>query len=208
MEKISKTKLKEVNKLFQAKEQLKQQAFLVFDLASINQAKKLGLLKGAYQVNHGVVGIVHFPKSKPLSNHVVYLDEITDPGNLGKIIYLMKKNKIRDLILSKNSVSPFNKKCLMIAKDAIFDINIIHGDISLLKTLKKDYQIVATGLKGACSLIDLKLKDKYIIVFGNEARGVKKEILNFANEVVKIEIKNIDSLNVAVAASIIFNNLK
>ena len=208
MEKISKNKLKEVNKLLNSKERNKQRLFLVFDLASIKKAEQLGLLKEAYETNDGVIGIVKFLPHQSLGKKIIYLDEISDPSNLGKIIYLMKKYHLKDLMLSPNSVSLYNEKCLAIAKDNIFDINVSYGDINTLRKLKKNYQIIATGLKSNNYLEKLKLEDKFIIVFGNESRGVNIDILKLAHEVIKIKIKNIDSLNIAVSASIIFANLK
>ena len=207
MEKISKNKQKEVNKLLSNKERNKTKLFLVFDLASIKKAKQLGLLKEAYETNDGVVGIVKFLPHKSLGKKIIYLDEISDPSNLGKIIYLMKKYGFKDLMLSPNSVSLYNEKCLAIAKENIFDINLSYGDINTLRKLKEDYQIVATGLKSNTYLDKLKLKDKFVLVFGNESRGVNASILKLAHDVIKIDIKNIDSLNVAVSASIIFSHI-
>lgn len=208
MEMISKTKLKEVNKLRLHKEQVKQKCFLVFDEASINKARRLHLLKAAYQLNDGVVGIVKYLNSQPLGKRIIYLDEITDPSNLGKIIYLMKECGYFDLVLSPHSVSIYNEKCLAVAKDIIFDINVCYGDIKLLRELKKDHQIIATGLKGATLFNKLKVSPQFVMVFGNEARGVNEAILSLADVVTKIPIKNIDSLNVSVAASIVLHNLK
>ncbi len=208
MEKISKNKLKEVNKLLTSKERNKRELFLVTSLEMIKKAKELNLLKEAYETNDGYIGVVQYLPHKPLGNKIIYLDEISDPTNLGKIIYLMNKYKIKDLMLSPNTVSIYNSKCLDVTKNNIFNINVTYADTSTLKKLKKDYQIIATGLKSTNYLNKLKLKDKYIIVLGNESRGVSKEILNISHEVIKIDISNIDSLNVAVAASIIFDNLK
>ena len=208
MEKISKNKLKEVSKLLTNKERNKRQLFLVFDLTSIKKAKQLGLLKEAYETNNGVVGIVKFLPHHSVGKQIIYLDEISDPTNLGKIIYLMKKHGLKDLMLSPNSVSIYNEKCIAIAKENIFDINLSYGDVNTLRKLKENYQIIATGLKSTNYLKNLKLKDKFVLVFGNESRGVNNDILKLAHEVIKIEIKNIDSLNVAVSASIIFANLK
>lgn len=208
MNKISKTKLKSIRKLLLKKERDKNKQFLVKDLFLINEAKKLGLLVEAYETDDGVIGVVNFPKELPLGNQIIYLDEITDPSNLGKIIYLMKQYKIKDLLLSPNSVSPYNEKCLDIAKKDIFAVNIVHGDLNTLKKLKATHQIIATGLKSTCYLNEVKLKDKFVLIFGNEARGVSPSALNLAHQVVKIPIKNIDSLNVSVAASIILHHLK
>ena len=45
------------------------------------------------------------------------------------------------------------------------------------------------------------LKKPYVLVFGNEGQGIRKEYLD-KGEKIKIVMDNIDSLNVAIAASI------
>ena len=50
---------------------------------------------------------------------------------------------------------------------------------------------------------------KFVLVLGNESKGVSKESLELANYIVKIDISDkIDSLNVAVAAGILMNYLR
>jgi len=206
--------------------------FLVFDIDSVKSANKLNLLKEAYcleeikdikakqfkvnkeiinKINPAskVIGVISFIPSKQIKNNkVIYLDEISDPSNLGKIIYLMNKYKVKDLILSNKCTSIYNKKCLDYALDNIFNINISYGDISTIKSLKDNgYQILSTGLESSTYLDKVKTKNKFILILGNEARGVNKEILKISDEIIKIDIKNIDSLNVSVASSIIFDNL-
>lgn len=205
---LSKIKQKEINKLYLNKERNKQRLFLVFDIASINKAKKLNLLKESYETKDGVVGVVKFLPSKPVSKKIIYLDEIADPHNLGKIIYLMKKYGYHDLMLSPNSVSIYNEKCVMVAKDNIFDINVSYGGLNELKKLKKQgYKILSTGLKSSTLLNKVKTPNSFVLVFGNEARGVNLDVLTMSDIVIKIPISNMDSLNIAVAASIVLDNL-
>ena len=55
-----------------------------------------------------------------------------------------------------------------------------------LKNLQKqNYEIVVTSLQGKNSIYEIKYNKK-IIVIGNEANGVEKEIQEFANQKVKI----------------------
>lgn len=208
MKLISKNKLKEINKLRLVKERNKQKLFLVFDENSIKKAQQLNLLVDAYKTLDGVIGVVKFLPIIKLGNHIIYLDEITDPSNLGKIILLMVNEGFNDLILSPKCVSLYNEKCLDIVKENIFNINVTYGDINTLRMLKENYQIIATGLQSACYLDEVKLNNRYVLIFGNEAHGVNKDILKLANQIIKIPINNIDSLNVSVAAAIILHNLK
>ena len=49
-------------------------------------------------------------------------------------------------------------------------------------------------------------ENKQIIVLGNEGKGVCEEIINLASINVRINIQNIDSLNVGIAAGIMMND--
>ena len=44
------------------------------------------------------------------------------------------------------------------------------------------------------------------IILGNEGSGVKEETFKLSDEIIKIDMHNIDSLNVAMAGAIIMYN--
>ena len=50
---------------------------------------------------------------------------------------------------------------------------------------------------------EIKASDHMAFILGNEGSGVSEELMDLSDEVVKIDMRNIDSLNVAMAASII-----
>ena len=60
----------------------------------------------------------------------------------------------------------------------------------------------------AVDIKDINKPSSFILVVGNEANGVTKEILDSADIVTKIEIKKIDSLNVAIATGILMDHLR
>ena len=72
-----------------------------------------------------------------------------------------------------------------------------------------DFQIIVTSLThNSVYLNELKTKEKFAIVLGNEGNGVSEVSLKNATDVVKIKMSDkIDSLNVAVAGSIVMYNL-
>jgi len=223
------SKIKNLIKLKSQKEKDAQKLFLSSDLKVIKIASELNLLEAIYSVKklnyknnfvvskdvmsklskEEVIGVIKYlPSNKINSNKIIYLDRISDPSNLGKIILLAVKYNYKNIILSKECTSVYNEKCLEIAKENIFKVNFIYGDISTLKHLKSDgYQIAATGLKSSTLLSNVKLKNKYVIIFGNEAKGVSEDILSMSDVVIRIPIKNIDSLNVSVATSITLDNI-
>src|SRR5574344_28482 len=142
-----------------------------------------------------------------LSNNLIYLDNIQDPGNLGTILRSALAFSNFDILISNDSVNKYNDKAIQASQGAIFNLNIENSDIDKLKKLKtQGYKIVVSILsKDAIKLDDFKFdtNEKYVFVFGNEGQGIKKEIIDLADYQVFIEMSNIDSLNVGVAASII-----
>ncbi len=144
-------------------------------------------------------------KAKDDYKKIVYLDHISDPGNLGTIIRTAVAFNYDAVIMSDGCVDLYNEKVLAASKGAIFAINILTDDI-------KNYKhpiIVSTLNEKSVALNKFKKLDDFILVLGNESHGVSKEICDIADEFVKIEMSdNIDSLNVAVAAGILLNYFK
>ena len=158
----------------------------------------------------GVVAICHFKKEKPIGNRLIYLDNIQDPGNLGTILRSALAFSYFDVVISSDSVSLYNEKVISASQGAIFKLNILlDKDVSYLNKLKEDgYQLISTALKDSKNINEIKLKDKYVFIFGNEGQGIRKEILDISSDKLKIDMDNIDSLNVGVAASILMYLLK
>lgn len=158
----------------------------------------------------GVVAICSMRKEKEIShNNVLYLDEVSDPGNLGTLLRTALAFSFKDVILSKGSVSLYNEKTISSSQGAIFRLNIISGDEQNLINLKeKGYKILATEIKGSVELKNIKKSDKQVLILGNEAHGVNEKILNLADERVRIDINEIESLNVAICGAIMMHYLR
>ena len=155
----------------------------------------------------GVLAICSMKKEKSLSNDkILYLDDVSDPGNMGTILRTALAFGYKDIIVSKNSVSIYNEKVVQSSQGAIFKLNVVKGDASTLKNLK-DYEILATEIKGSVSLKEVKHQKKFVLVLGNESRGVSKEILDISHQRIRIDIKDIESLNVAIAGAIAMYSL-
>ena len=156
----------------------------------------------------GVVFICEFlkPKKDKKDYHkIIYLDHVSDPGNLGTIIRTAVAFNYDAVILSEGSVEIYNEKVLAASKGAIFAIDIFNDDID-----NYNYPIIVSTLnEKSVPLNNAKKPDNFILVLGNESHGVSKEICEKATDFVKIEMSdNIDSLNVAIAAGILMNFYK
>ena len=137
---------------------------------------------------------------------IVVLDDIQDPGNLGTILRTIDSAGLKQIILSKGSGDPYNPKVVRSTMGAILRVNVIESQnlVDTLKELKKHkYEIVATSLDTNKSIYDIDYKKK-VLVIGNEANGVSKEIQRLSDEKVIIPMPGkTESLNAAVATGII-----
>ena len=147
----------------------------------------------------GVICVCKYIEEKPIhSGKVLLLDNVSDPGNLGTILRTALAFGYNDVIL-RGGCSQYNEKVLQSTQGAIFGLNILN---SFNEKVIKDYEVIATEIKGSVDLSTVGKIGKHVLVLGNEAHGVSKELLDLATKRVRIDIKNIESLNVAVAGAI------
>lgn len=137
---------------------------------------------------------------------IVVLDDIQDPGNIGTILRTIDSAGLKQVIVSKRSGDVYNPKVVRSTMGAILRVNVIESE-NLLETLKElrkhKFEIIATSLETDKSIYDIEYKGK-VIVIGNEANGVSKEVLEFADKKIKIPmLGKTESLNAAVATGII-----
>lgn len=127
-------------------------------------------------------------------------------GNLGTIIRTLDSANIAQIILSKDTADVYNPKVVRSTMGAIFRVNIVECNdiVKEIKELKKHkYKIVVTSLETDKSIYDIDFSKK-VLVIGNEANGVRKEIIDIADEKAKIPmLGKTESLNASVATGII-----
>lgn len=148
----------------------------------------------------------------PTKNFLV-CDNIQNPGNLGAIFRSALASGFLDVYLI-NCVDTYNSKVLNSSAGNIFNLNIYntnYNEIALLKK-QKNVNLCATTIDGQ-NLNTFKPNKNvvYGLIMGNEGNGVSSELKSLADVNLTITMQNnVESLNVAVAASLImykFNNL-
>jgi TrmH family RNA methyltransferase len=144
-----------------------------------------------------------------LAETVIYLNAINDPGNLGTILRTAVAFGMKNIVVDEKCTDIYNAKTISSAKDAIFKLNIAKDDnLKILDDIKKAMPVFATSLEG--EMMDKKIfqKEKFCLILGNEANGVEESILKLADKKIKIPMSGeIESLNVAVSAGIIFREI-
>ncbi|MFA6796419.1 MAG: RNA methyltransferase [Bacilli bacterium] len=165
-------------------------------------SKKLYKNLSSYQSLPKVMGIAKYSLSEEMTDRVIYLDGIQDPGNLGTIERSALAFGFKSVVLSKDCVSPFNYKAVQASKGSMFDLNIKYENLEDM--VKMGYQLYLTCLDGQdVRYTKLEKKGKVCLVIGNEGQGIRKEHLNLPGHKIRLEIsQKIESLNAGVAASI------
>ena len=137
---------------------------------------------------------------------IVVLDDVQDPGNLGTILRTVDSIGLNQIIVSKGTADAFNSKVVRSTMGAIFRIKIIEVEnlVQEIKEMRKHhFKLMVTSLQTKNSIYDIDFNKK-IIVIGNEANGVSKEIQDMADEKAKIPmLGRTESLNASVAAGVV-----
>lgn len=137
---------------------------------------------------------------------IIALDGIQDPGNLGTILRTVDSANLKQIIVSADTADCYNPKVVRSTMGAIFRVNIIETaelETTLKEIKKHKFDVIVTSLDTEKSIYDIKYNKK-VIVIGNEANGVSKEIQEMADTKVKIQmLGKTESLNASVATAII-----
>lgn len=176
----------------------------------INYVTKNVLNKITDLENTVVIGICKMNNSNTIKgNHILMLDGIQDPGNLGTIIRSSLAFNVDTIILSNETVDLYNDKVLRSTQGMIFNINILRGDLKeYINELKQNnYLILGTDVNNGTNVKDIKI-DKYCLIMGNEGNGVSSEIKELCDKNLYINMNDkCESLNVGVATSILLYEL-
>lgn len=135
---------------------------------------------------------------------IIYLDGIQDPGNMGTIIRTCDASGVGGIILSPFCADVFNPKVVRSTMASLFNVEMAVCDKEIFDRLKDEgFTIYATSLDESISYYDADFKKKTVIVIGNEANGVREEVLEISDMNIKIPmVGKAESLNAAVATGI------
>lgn len=229
-------KIKYINKLRNNKFMNEEHKFIVEGTHLIEEAYNAGILLetiSVKEVNYGVpnvlvtknimnyisllpsssnvIGICKFIVEKEIGKKVIVLDNLQDPGNIGTIIRSANAFNFDTVVLSDNSVNKYNEKLIRSSQGMLFKTNVITKNlIEFIKEAKEEnYKICVTDVNDGKMINTVKEEEKIIIVMGNEGQGVSSKIKEYADTNIYIPMNsNCESLNVAVAASIIMYELQ
>lgn len=225
---LTNEKIKNVVKLQNAKYRKQTQLFIVEGPHLIEEAKKYDALVETYTINDchegilvsetvmrkmcstdsicQVLGVCKIIESKIVSDKVLILDDVRDPGNVGALLRSAKSFGFNTVFASKDSVDFYNDKVVRASQGAVFKLNLITGNIhDFIVELKKTHSVYGTNVKNGIALPNAVITKKIALVLGNEGVGIKDSVFNLIDKNIYIELDSMESLNVSIAGSIIMH---
>lgn len=158
------------------------------------------------------LAIFKIPEPKPMDTNalIVALDAVRDPGNLGTIIRLCDWFGVSQLVCSHETVDCFNPKVIQSTMGSITRVNISYVDlVGFLKAIK--LPVFGAFMEGE-TVYNKQLPEKGVLVMGNEANGVSKEVEAIITEKIAIprfgNLQATESLNVATATAILLSEFR
>jgi len=152
-----------------------------------------------------------------MGTHIL-LDNIQDPGNVGTIIRSAYAFGIESVILTESCADLYNPKAIRASMGALFRQRVRNLTPEALTDLKQSgVRFIGTSSDSGFSdktIVSIRDTLKFdlnnaIIMFGNEGNGISEDLLALCDEMITIPLAaDCDSLNVAVAASIIMWEVK
>lgn len=138
---------------------------------------------------------------------IVILDHIEDQHNLGAIIRTAEAAGLKGIVIPKDRAADVTSTTIKTSAGAIFNMNIarVTNIARTIDELKSNgYWIVGTSLDAKDDFRQVDYSGKIVLVIGNEAKGLAKNIEKSCDYLVKIPMKGeTNSLNASVAAGII-----
>ena len=223
-------KIKLLLKLNQSKYRKKEGLFIVEGAHLVKEAKNLNLLVEAYSVNDidgyikvtkeimkkisntdtlpTEVGLCKILENNKLSDKLLILDAVQDPGNLGALMRSAKAFGFEAIVLGEGCCDIYNDKVIRSSQGAIFKLSFIHANLVEFISNLKDYDVYGTDVVNGINVKEVNNKNKIAIILGNEGNGVSKEVKALAKKNIYIPLNNTESLNVSVAGGIIMYVLK
>lgn len=179
------------------------------DLVEVKE-KELAAV-GEYSTNDAALAVVQMKSNVPptlkSNEFVLMLDDLRDPGNLGTIIRTADWYGIATIIASEETADVYNMKVIQSSMGSFTRVNIFYTHLATFLA-KNQLPVFGTFLNGT-NAHDVDFGNRGIVVIGNEANGISKEVEEFVTDRITIpKYGHAESLNAAIATAIICDNIR
>ncbi len=138
----------------------------------------------------------------------LFLDGVSDPGNLGTIVRTANAAGYNEIYLSENCADPYSPKSVRASMSGIFFTKLYLGTREEILSALDGTPLIAADMHGE-NAFSFNAPEKFALAIGNEANGISAETFAKASFTVKIPMRETqESLNAAVSAGILMYQLK
>lgn len=147
------------------------------------------------------------PVSAGKQPHLLILESIQDPGNLGTMMRTGEGAGVTGVIMNRTTVDIFHPKTIRSTMGSLFRVPFYISDnleetIAILKG--KGIAMYAAHLKGQICYDEPDYTVPSAFLIGNEGNGLSPEIAGLADTYIRIPMEGkVESLNAAVASALL-----
>ena len=139
--------------------------------------------------------------------HLLVLDNLQDPGNLGTILRTAEGAGVTGIIISKESVDIYNPKVIRSTMGSIYRVPFVYVEDlkeAIAKVKAHGIFTYAAHLDGKNSYDKEDYTKKTAFLIGNEGNGLRKEIADLADTWIRSPMQGqVESSNAAIATSVL-----
>lgn len=144
--------------------------------------------------------------------HLVLLENLQDPGNLGTIFRTAEGAGVDGIIMSKDTVDIYNPKTVRSTMGSLYRMPFIYVEnlTEIIDRIKENgISVYAAHLKGRNAYYQEDYREGCAFLIGNEGNGLTEELATHADIYLRIPMEGqVESLNAAVAAAILMYEAK
>lgn len=165
------------------------------------------------QTPQGILCLVRMPQYgladllRGADTHLLVLESIQDPGNLGTMLRTGEGAGITGIIMNQTTVDLFNPKTIRSTMGSIYRVPYfvtedLPGTIEALK--EKQVGVYAAHLQGKMQYDEPSYLGGTAFLIGNEGNGLSDETAELADTYIRIPMAGqVESLNAAVSAALL-----
>lgn len=139
--------------------------------------------------------------------HLLVLDNLQDPGNLGTIVRTAEGAGVNGIVMSADCVDIYNPKTIRSTMGSVYRMPFYYArdlERAVEEMEKAGIHTYAAHLLGKKDYDQEDYRTSCAFFIGNEGNGLREEIAKAAQTYIKIPMSGqVESLNAAVAASVL-----
>lgn len=165
------------------------------------------------QTPQGILALVRMPGYqmadllKGEKTHLLLLESIQDPGNLGTMVRTGEGAGATGIIMNQTTVDLFNPKTIRSTMGSIYRMPfvIVEDLVETTKELQSQgISIFAAHLRGQCHYDEQDYDRACGFMIGNEGNGLSTELADVADQYIRIPMEGqVESLNAAISATLL-----